>query len=386
MRHELKKIWRPVNVLVCLILLAGMLWTLYAQMYKGAPFLRKGMIKAWSTVLDEPEPARFVQAQYEEFDGHLEELQMQYMLAESEEDRQAIKAEIHQIEQEGGQYTGSLPFDLLALSRIQRRLEHLDALSGEWESERTIIQRTIKRKKLVGAEADQLNWQCRQYAALSVPVGTNLDPYEDFAEWNTRYAYVILLAVIWVIAQSLPAEKKTGMGDLICAVAKAPGNTALCKVLAGCLSACLVVSVQFFCGLGLAVYMAGDVEGLKTGIQAMYALGICCWNMPVCGLLLLQYASQCALAVFTAGLTLFITTFIQDEWMSIPVAALLLLIPNLLYILCPGAKGLDMASIFGVIAPASSNSTRTAVYAAAALAASIALAGCTIWRFVRRRS
>ena len=86
------------------------------------------------------------------------------------------------------------------------------------------------------------------------------------------------------------------------------------------------------------------------------------------------------------GLTLCLTTFIQDEWMSIPVAALLLLLPNLLYILCPGAKGLDIASIFGVMAPASSNSARTGVYAAAALAACIALSGCTIWRFVRRRS
>ena len=387
MRHELKKIWRPVNILVCLILLAGMLWTLYAHMYKGAPFIRKGMIRAWDAVLDEPEPARFVQAQYEAIDGDLEELQMQYLMTDSEEERKAIKAKIHQIEKESGQYyTGSLPFDLLVLSRIQRRLEHIDALSGEWEIERTILQRTIKRKQLVGAQAAELNRRCQRYAALSVPAGTNLDPYEDFAEWNTRYAYVILLAVVWVVAQSIPVEEKTGMGDLIRAVARTPGSTALCKALAGCLSACLVVSVQFICGLGLAVYMAGNTEGLRTGIQAMYALGVCCWDMPVYGLLLLQYAAQCALAVFAAGLTLCLTTFIQDEWMSIPVAALLLLLPNLLYILCPGAKGLDIASIFGVMAPASSNSARTGVYAAAALAACIALSGCTIWRFVRRRS
>jgi len=386
MIHELKKIWRPINVLVCLILLAGMMWTLYTSMYNGAPFLRDGMVSAWSSTLKNDDPTSFVQEQYADLDGYLTKLQMQYMMSDSESERGETLAEINSVETRSGEYTDSLPFDLLILSRVKERLEHVDSLQEEWDNEQAILLRTIKRKKLMGSEAETLNARSEKYATLSVPAYANIDPYEDFVEWNTRYAYVILLPIIWIVAQNIPLEKKSGMGDMIRSIAKVPRKIACCKIAAGCFSACIIVTVQFACGLGLSICMAGGISGLNTGIQALYDMGKCYWDIPIYMLLIYQFVSQCVLAVFTASLTMIITTHIQDEWMAIPIAVFSLLIPNLLFILYPKVKALDMASVFGVLTPMSSNSWDTAAYIAVALIATIVISGYTSWRFVRRRS
>lgn len=272
----------------------------------------------------------------------------------------------------------------MVLSRIKTKMEYINGLEDTWENEKAILTRTIKRKGYENAEAQRLTGYRERYSNLSVPKYQNIGPYEDFAKWNTAYAYIILLPIIWIVAQSIPIEKKTGMRELICSVAKSPQNVAVSKAVSTLVSACIVVSVQFLAGLGIAVYMAGGAGGLTCEIQALYGMDKCYLGMPIYMLLCCQLVMQNVLAIFAAGCTMLITAFLQDEWQSLPIVVVILITPNILYSVFPEAEGLDIASITGVIKPLANNSAAPAFYAAGALALTALMSAYTCHHFVRK--
>ena len=94
MIRELKKLWHPIHFVVILLVIAGTMWNLHNSMYNGAYFLRDEMIAAWEDVLAQDDPLGYVQKNYNEVDSALTELQMQYMFAGSEEERQGTKEAI----------------------------------------------------------------------------------------------------------------------------------------------------------------------------------------------------------------------------------------------------------------------------------------------------
>ena len=95
---------------------------------------------------------RTIRWAYNEVDSALTELQMQYMFAGSEEERQGTKEAIRSLETREGSYSNSLSFDLMVLYRIQSRMEHISTLEAQWEKEQDMLARAVKRK---GYEEDE---------------------------------------------------------------------------------------------------------------------------------------------------------------------------------------------------------------------------------------
>lgn len=381
---ELKKLWHPIHFVIVLIVIAGTVWSLYGTMYTGAPFLREGMIAAWADVLEKEDPREYVTDQCNEIDSMLMELQSDYMQSDSDAEKKSALSSIHEMERMKGHYTNNLPRDFLVLSRIEKRVDHIASLEEVWENERAVLGRAIKRRGTQDASTRAMQALSERYAALSVPEYTNIDPYESLIRWNTSYAYIILVPIMWIVAQSLSIEKKTGMKDLICSIAKSPKRVVTGKVCSALISACCVVLLQFLVGLGLAVYMAGDMDGLKCSVQAIYGLEKCCWSIPIALLLFFQLIMQSVLAVFVAAFTMMLTSYLQDEWAALPIILTILIGPNVLYMLFPEASGLDIASIVGVMKPAANNSMTPVIYALGALLLSVFMIAHARSRFVRR--
>ena len=381
---ELKKLWHPIHFVIVLIVIAGTVWSLYGTMYTGAPFLREGMIAAWADVLEKEEPREYVTDQCNEIDSMLMELQSDYMQSDSDAEKKSALSSLHEMERMEGRYTNSLPRDFLVLSRIQKRVNHIASLEEVWENEQAILKRAIKRKGAQDESTKAMRALSERYAALSVPEYANIDPYESLIRWNASYAYIILIPIMWIVAQSLSIEKKTGMKNLICSIAKSPRRVVAGKVCSVLLSACCVVLLQFLAGLGVAVYMAGGMEGLRCSVQAIYGLEKCCWSMPIDLLLFFQWVMQSVLAVFVAACTLMVTSYLQDEWAALPILLAILITPNVLYMLLPEALGLDIVSIVGVMKPVANNSLAPVLYAVGALLLSVFLTAHTCSRFVRR--
>lgn len=384
MKAELKKLWHPINYLVVLIVLAGTVWKLYGSMYAGAPFLQDAMISAWADVLEKDDPRGFVLDQYDEIDNLLMGLHSDYMLSDSDAEAERTLSSIQEMERSEGYYTNSLPRDFMVLSRIKDRVDHIASLEEAWQNEQAVLKRAIKRKGTQDESTKEMQALSEKYSALSVPEYANIDPYESLIKWNTSYAYIILVPILWIVAQSLSIEKKTGMKDLICSIAKSTKKVVAGKVCSVLISACCVVLLQFLVGLGAAVYMAGGMDGLKCSVQAIYGLEKCCWSIPIGLLLFFQLIMQSVLAVFAAACTVMVTSYLQDEWAALPILLALLISPNVLYILFPEASGLDIASIAGVMKPAANNSITPVLYAIGALLLSMLLMGHTCRRFVRR--
>ena len=384
MIRELKKLWHPIHFVVLLLVVVGTMWNLHNSMYNGAYFLRDEMIAAWEDVLAQDDPLGYVQKNYNEVDSALTELQMQYMFAGSEEERQGTKEAIQSLETREGSYSNSLPFDLMVLYRIQSRMEHISTLEAQWEKEQDMLARAVKRKGYEEDEARRILENSERYAHLTVPEYANIDPFEDFAEWNTSYAYIVLLPVVWIVAQAMLVEKKTGMRELICAAAKSPKGVAVRKVGSAWLSAFMIVTGQFLAGLGIAAYMAGGFGGLASEVQAMYSMGLCYFPLSIGALLCCQLAMQNALAFFAVGCTMFITAHLQEEWQALPVVVAILIAPNVLHLLFPEAQGLDIASIAGVMQPMGANSLAPVLYAIAGIALAAFLCAYACHRFVRK--
>jgi hypothetical protein len=321
---------------------------------------------------------------YDEIDSILLGLHMDYMLSDSEKETERALSSIQEMESLEGYYTSSLPLDSMVLSRIKNRVDHIFSLEDVWEKEQAVLGRAIKRKSAEDKSAKEMLALSKRYSALSVPEYANIDPYESLIKWNTSYAYIILIPIMWIVAQSLSVEKKTGMKDLICTIAKSPQKIVASKVRSALISAFCVVLLQFFVGLGVAIYMAGNLDGLKCGVQAIYGLEKCYWNVPIYLLLFFQLIMQSVLAAFAAGITMMITSYLQDEWTALPIVFAILITPNVLYMLFPEASGLDIASIAGVMHPVANNSIEPVIYAIGALLLSIFLIVHTCRRFVRQ--
>lgn len=384
MTAELKKLWHPIHFIIVLIVMAGTVWSLYGTMYAGAPFLREGMIAAWADVLEQEDPREYVMDQCEAIDSILMELQSDYMQSDSDAEKESALSSIHEMERMEGHYSNSLPRDFMVLSRIEKRVDHIASLKDVWENEQAVLKRAIKRKGTQDESTKAMQALSERYTALSVPEYANIDPYESLIRWNTSYAYIILVPVMWIVAQSFSIEKKTGMKDLICSIAKSPKRVIAGKVCSVLISACCVVLLQFLVGLGVAVYMAGGMDGLKCSVQAIYGLEKCCWSIPIALLLFFQLIMQSVLAVFVAAFTMMVTSYLQDEWAALPIILTILIGPNVLYMLFPEASGLDIASIAGVMKPAANNSMVSVIYAIGALLLSVCLIAHARSRFMGR--
>ena len=205
------KLWHPIHFIIVLIVMAGTVWSLYGTMYAGAPFLREGMIAAWADVLEQEDPREYVMDQCEAIDSILMELQSDYMQSGSDAEKESALSSIHEMERMEGHYSNSLPRDFMVLSRIEKRVDHIASLKDVWENEQAVLKRAIKRKGTQDESTKAMQALSERYTALSVPEYANIDPYESLIRWNTSYAYIILVPVMWIVAQSFSIEKKTGL-------------------------------------------------------------------------------------------------------------------------------------------------------------------------------